>query len=111
MLETRTTSRAEIGSGNRGVTGRPFRVTGPHPSAKDHNKPLSKVMRENLREYEERRKVRLPLEEESRVTCVTCHNPHERGLLKGAAGIGADEDKRLRLTTYNEQCTPCHEKK
>jgi predicted CXXCH cytochrome family protein len=82
--------------------------TGPHPNNMDHLKPLPKTMRENLSEYEERRKVRLPLEEDNRVTCITCHNPHERGLLKGPGGIGADEDKRLRLTTYNEQCTPCH---
>ncbi|MHB8834874.1 MAG: hypothetical protein ACYC9Y_04105 [Candidatus Methylomirabilia bacterium] len=82
--------------------------TGPHPSGIDHQKELPQAMRDNLLEYEERRKVRLPLEEDDRVTCVTCHNPHERGLLKGAAGIGADEVKRLRLTTFNEQCTPCH---
>ena len=84
--------------------------TGPHPSGGDHLKPLNKTMLLKLREYEERRMVRLPLEDENRVTCVTCHNPHERGLLKGAAGIGADESNRLRLTTYSEQCTPCHGK-
>lgn len=81
---------------------------GPHPSGTEHQKPLPKAMQDNLREFEERRKVRLPLEEDVGVTCITCHNPHERGLLKGPGGIGADEEKRLRLTTYNEQCTPCH---
>lgn len=78
----------------------------PHPQV-DHLRPLPQTMRLNLRDYEELRMVRLPLDDGA-VTCVTCHNPHERGLLKGPAGIGADEDKRLRLTTYNEQCTPCH---
>ena len=71
-------------------------------------RPLTPLMVRTLREFEERRMVRLPLEEDDRVTCVTCHNPHERGLLKGPAGIGADEDKRLRMATYNEQCTACH---
>lgn len=84
--------------------------TGLHPSGSDHLKPLGKTMLLRLRKYEERRMVRLPLEDEDRLTCVTCHNPHERGLLKGAAGIGADEANRLRLTTYSEQCTPCHGK-
>jgi hypothetical protein len=79
---------------------------GPHPQV-EHLKPLLPGMRVNLKEYEELRQVRLPLDDGA-VTCVTCHNPHERGLLKGGAGIGADEEKRLRLTTYNEQCTPCH---
>ena len=82
--------------------------TGAHPSGVDHLTALPKAMRDNLVEYEERRKVKLPLEDDTRVTCSTCHNPHERGLLKGPGSIGADEEKRLRLTTYNEQCTPCH---
>ena len=69
--------------------------------------PLPSAMQENLHAYEEQRMVRLPLDD-GNVTCVTCHNPHERGLLKGAAGVGADEENRLRLTTINEQCTPCH---
>ena len=81
--------------------------TGPHPT-QDHLVPMSGTKLANLREFEERRMVRLPLEEDNRVTCVTCHNPHERGLLKGPAGVGADEEMRLRLTTMNEQCTPCH---
>jgi hypothetical protein len=82
--------------------------TGPHPAAQDHLLPMPPAMLGTLREYEERRQVRLPLDEERRVVCTTCHNPHERGLLKGPAGVGADEKVRLRLTTYNEQCTPCH---
>jgi hypothetical protein len=80
--------------------------TGPHPT-QDHLVRLPQRMRSNLLEYEELRKVRLPLDADN-VTCSTCHNPHERGLLKGPAGVGADEEKRLRLTTFNEQCTPCH---
>jgi hypothetical protein len=81
--------------------------TAPRPEV-DHQRRLPPSMRENLRRFEERRIVRLPLDEDETVTCVTCHNPHERGLLKGAAGVGADEEHRLRLTTTNEICTPCH---
>ena len=81
--------------------------TAPHPTS-DHLVPMTREMLVNLRAYEEQRMVRLPLEPEDRVTCVTCHNPHERGLLKGPASVGADEEKRLRMATFNEQCTPCH---
>lgn len=79
----------------------------PHPS-QDHLVRMPSAMLSNLRKYEERRMVWLPLDDEDSVTCVTCHNPHERGLLRGPAGIGADELNRMRLTTFNEQCTPCH---
>ena len=65
-------------------------------------------MLENLKAYEEERLVVLPLAGGTGVTCITCHNPHERGILSGPAGIGADEDHRLRLATFNEICTPCH---
>jgi hypothetical protein len=54
------------------------------------------------------RLVILPLDANNTITCVTCPNPHERGVLRGPAGIGADEEKRLRLATYNEICAPCH---
>lgn len=80
---------------------------GPHPSA-DHLMRIPEAMLQTLRAYEEERLVVLPLEEETMITCVTCHNPHERGVLTGPAGIGADEEHRLRLATFNEICTPCH---
>jgi hypothetical protein len=80
---------------------------GPHPSG-EHMRELPANMLETLKAYEEERLVVLPLEGGTWVTCITCHNPHERGVLRGPAGIGADEEHRLRLATYNEQCTPCH---
>jgi hypothetical protein len=80
---------------------------GGHPDV-DHMVEVRPEMAQSLIQYEERRLVSLPLDGDSSITCVTCHNPHERGLLKGPAGVGADEEKRLRLATFNEICTPCH---
>ena len=80
---------------------------GPHPDI-DHLVEISPAKLENLMKYAEERMVSLPLEGDSLVTCVTCHNPHERGLLKGPAGVGADEENRLRMSTFNEICSPCH---
>lgn len=50
----------------------------------------------------------LPLEEDNgRIYCATCHNPHERGVLKNAqAAKGADEPKRLRSS---QMCENCHD--
>ena len=79
----------------------------PHPD-KDHMVAPSEDVLASMKEYEERREVMLPLDFDGRLTCATCHNPHERGLLTGPDSVGADEEKRLRLTTFNEVCTPCH---
>ena len=40
--------------------------------------------------------------------CATCHNPHERGVIRvAAAAKGADEQKRLR---GRKLCLLCHDK-
>lgn len=51
----------------------------------------------------------LPLEPGSgKVYCATCHNPHERGVIKDKRRArGADEYKRLRMRKI---CTNCHVK-
>ena len=43
-----------------------------------------------------------------RLTCATCHNPHEQGVIKRpAAARGADANKRLRTKNI---CLNCHKK-
>lgn len=51
----------------------------------------------------------LPLDPTTgKVFCATCHNPHEKGVLKiAAADKGADSNKRLRM---QEICNNCHTK-
>jgi hypothetical protein len=52
----------------------------------------------------------LPLDPETgKVTCVTCHNPHEKGVLKGRGDWGADSVRRLRSEGL-EICQYCHRK-
>lgn len=52
----------------------------------------------------------LPLEPKSgKIFCATCHNPHERGLLAGAADTGADHRQRLRSAGV-DVCQFCHRK-
>ncbi len=51
----------------------------------------------------------MPLEPDTgKVYCATCHNPHERGVIKKAGlAKGADEKNRLRAQRI---CINCHEK-
>lgn len=44
-----------------------------------------------------------------KITCITCHNPHERGVLSGRADWGADTPQRLR-TEGLDICQYCHRK-
>lgn len=44
-----------------------------------------------------------------RILCVTCHNPHERGLVRGRSDTGGDSFMRLR-TPGLDICQYCHRK-
>lgn len=79
-----------------------------HPAGKPHlvRPPLEyQVRMHNLeREYG----IVLPLDEAGRLTCITCHNPHESGVIpKDLAGAkGASEKFRQRLPRV--LCVECH---
>jgi len=79
----------------------------PHPE-RNHIVELSDAKAMSLAMYEKRHKVKLPLEEERRITCTTCHNPHDKGVLRGEAALGAGEPHRWRVPSFGELCTPCH---
>lgn len=52
----------------------------------------------------------IPLDPDTgKVTCATCHNPHERGVLFGRGDWGADSAMRLR-TEGLDICQYCHRK-
>ncbi|MEE8574855.1 MAG: hypothetical protein V3T30_05530 [Thermodesulfobacteriota bacterium] len=44
-----------------------------------------------------------------KIFCATCHNPHERGLLRGRADTGGDNRQRIRSTGM-AVCQLCHRK-
>ncbi|MEN8130706.1 MAG: hypothetical protein ABFS45_11040 [Pseudomonadota bacterium] len=94
-------------------------VLKPHPSGNysfsstkgepNHLVVPSKEIRGKMQESEKAHDVVLPLDPiTGRVFCATCHNPHEKGVIKDkAAAKGADEPKRLRTKNI---CTNCHDK-
>ena len=69
----------------------------------------SERMRKQMQRMAVKNDVTMPLDPTTgKVYCATCHNPHERGLLKNSASAkGADADKRLRM---KDLCTNCHDK-
>jgi len=57
---------------------------------------------------EEKFKAILPLDEQGRTTCATCHNPHDKGVISAEkpAAKGAGSTHRLRLP--DPMCKWCH---
>ncbi len=52
--------------------------------------------------------VTIPLVPRNRITCSTCHNPHQKGIIQnGASSKGADSRDRLRLPVP-DLCLVCH---
>jgi predicted CXXCH cytochrome family protein len=62
-----------------------------------------------LERKEQEMKVTIPLVPRERITCSTCHNPHQKGVIVyGPSAKGADSPSKLRLPTP-EICFVCHE--
>jgi predicted CXXCH cytochrome family protein len=68
-------------------------------------RPSAKT-RQIMQESEERLLMILPLVPRDRITCSTCHNPHQKGVIqREAAAKGADTVSRLRSPSI---CYGCH---
>ena len=58
----------------------------------------------------------MPLIKTSRMTCYTCHNPHETGVIKPSnpRALGAEtkqaKNRRLRTAKAGQMCQACHNK-
>ncbi|MBI5057526.1 MAG: hypothetical protein HZB61_13010 [Nitrospirae bacterium] len=81
-----------------------------HPGGIDHYRVPSTKMYIRMQMLEDKFETVLPLDEEGKLTCITCHNPHEKGVIpKGRRGAkGASENYRHRLPKI--LCQACHGK-
>jgi hypothetical protein len=75
--------------------------------AKHLRKPSDEVLT-TIKNMEAQHGILLPLSEEGRITCATCHNPHEKGVIpdRRLAASGASQTKRHRL--QHDMCIKCH---
>ena len=75
----------------------------------DHLVVPDSRIRDRLAEMTQKNGLDMPLEPGSgKIYCATCHNPHERGVIKKISlAKGADEKNRLRSKRI---CINCHDK-
>lgn len=75
--------------------------------AKHLRKPSLEVLKA-IRQLRDHQHIILPLSQDGRVTCATCHNPHEKGVIpdrrEGAKGAGYTKRHRL----ADKMCIKCH---
>jgi len=73
-------------------------------------KPSADVLA-RIKQMEVEYGIVLPLNDDGKITCATCHNPHEKGVIPAerAGSKGADEADRHRLTLTKNICMQCHQ--
>lgn len=89
--------------------GGPFTFFSGKGGRTNHLVKPPEYIRERMHEMEQKDNIFLPLEPGTgKVFCGTCHNPHEKGVIKqGPAAEGADSKGRLRMKNI---CVNCHDK-
>ncbi len=86
------------------------RALGTGTGAPEHLVVPPRYIRRNIRLSMKEDYMKLPMDPKTgKITCSTCHNPHERGVLVGRADAGADRDLLLR-STGTSICQYCHRK-
>lgn len=68
----------------------------------------SEKVKVQIKDFEKQNKIILPLVPRGKISCATCHNPHQKGaLVSESAMAGADSPFRLRIEK-DKLCRGCH---
>ncbi len=84
-------------------------IKGNHSGNKNHLiKPSEKGLK-RINELKEKFDVIIPLDEEGKMTCVSCHNPHERGVIPAERPGAKGADELFKHRVPGKMCIECHQ--
>lgn len=79
-----------------------------HPAGKKHMVRPTLEYQARMRQLEKQYGIVLPLDEKGGLTCITCHNPHEEGVIPSALPGAKGADQALRHRLPKVLCAECH---
>jgi hypothetical protein len=84
-------------------------VEGNHPGNFDHMAapPSAKALK-HMAEMTKRFDIILPLAQDGRMTCITCHNPHQKGVIAADKPSAKGADSKFRERLPGTLCIECH---
>ncbi len=85
-------------------------IRGNHSGNSDHlRKPSAKGIK-RMNEMKKKFNIILPLDTDGNLTCATCHNPHETGVIAAYRPSAKGADGKYRHRLPGKMCTECHQK-
>ena len=84
-------------------------IEGNHPGNFDHMAapPSAKALK-HMAEMAKRFDIILPLAQDGRMTCITCHNPHQKGVIAVDKPSAKGADSKYRESLPGTLCIECH---
>jgi hypothetical protein len=85
-------------------------IAGNHAGDFDHmaEKPSAEMVA-HMKDMEEEFNIILPLADDGRMTCITCHNPHEKGVIPADKPSASGAGSKYRHRLPGRLCQECHE--
>lgn len=85
-------------------------VEGKHPGDFDHMAvaPSAKALK-HMAVMEKTYDIILPLARDGKMTCVTCHNPHEKGVIAADKPSAKGAGSKFRERLPGKLCVTCHQ--